>query len=256
MMSENLAGYDLDQRKAHLTQARHSLPGPVYYAVLGWLHQILQPATYVEIGVQNGDSLLAARPDTVCIGIDPMPTPNKPLPANVRLFTMTSDAFFERGDVTEVLGGDHFSLAFIDGLHLFEQALLDFIHLERLAAPDSIIILHDCLPLDSATSERTRTTDFYSGDVWKLALCLRDMRPDLRMATIPTSPTGLCIVSGLDRHSTTLAREYDACVARYLGLGFDDYQMRALRMPEAIANTREAVTAYVGDVRAALSVNR
>jgi hypothetical protein len=61
-----------------------------------------------------------------------------------------------------------FSLAFIDGLHLFEQAFLDFIALEKFARPGSVIMIHDCLPLNRVTADRTRTTDFYTGDVWKL----------------------------------------------------------------------------------------
>jgi hypothetical protein len=235
-------------RLAHIVQARRALPGPGYLAVLIWIHQTFKPATYVEIGVQNGDSMFAAHPEIVRIGIDPAPTPNKPLPG-ARLFTMTSDEFFANCSLTEELGQDHFDLAFIDGSHLFEQGLLDFINLERFAGPDSAIILHDCLPLDAATSARTRTTDFYSGDVWKMALCLRQQRPDLRMMTIPTPPTGLCIVTGLDRHSTVLQRSYADSVARYMDMTFDDYTSWSWQMPPQIANRKVSITAYVASLR-------
>jgi hypothetical protein len=41
---------------------------------------------------------------------------------------MTSDQFFGGSSPETVLGTSGFELAFIDGLHLFEQALRGFIH--------------------------------------------------------------------------------------------------------------------------------
>ena len=243
-------------RDAHLRQAKQALPGPVYLAVLVWIHRALQPSSYVEIGVSEGESLRAAQPGTACVGIDPAPRLDKPIAAATRVFDVASDEFFATYHLPAVLGRDCFSLAFIDGLHLFEQALRDFIHLERFAGPDSVMLLHDCLPLDAATSARTRTTEFYSGDVWKLTLCLRDMRPRLRMTIVPTAPTGLCIVSGLDPASRVLERDYDDCVARYAGLTFDDYQARRAQMPPSIPNTKMAVTSYVAGLRSAVHVNQ
>ncbi|MGH9237574.1 MAG: class I SAM-dependent methyltransferase [Vicinamibacterales bacterium] len=241
-------GFDAT-RLGHIVHARRALPGAGYTEVLAWVHRALRPATYVEIGVFNGDSLVAAQPGTRIIGIDPAPTPNQPLPAGTRLFTMTSDEFFAGRDLPTELGAGHFDLAFIDGLHLFEQALLDFVHLERFAGPRSVIVLHDCLPLDSDTSQRVRTTDFYSGDVWKLTLCLRQERPDLTMTIIPTPPTGLCLVSGLDARSTALDCAYEACVARYVGLTFEDYRASANKMPAHIVNREAVVMAHVTALR-------
>jgi hypothetical protein len=143
------------------------------------------------------------------------------------------------------LHAPHFSLAFIDGLHLFEQAYSDFVNLERFAGPGSVITLHDCLPLDRITSARTRTTDFYSGDVWKLARCLKEQRPDLRIVSIRTPPTGLCLVTRLDRNSGLLARNRDEYISRYQGLDFDDYSKETFRMPDTIANEFHAVRSWV-----------
>ena len=49
----------------------------------------------------------------------------------------TSDDFFARPDAAEVLGGVPLDLAFIDGMHQFEYALRDFMHLEHWATPES-----------------------------------------------------------------------------------------------------------------------
>ena len=143
----DVSQYDDALRDIHVAQASSALPGPDYYTVLGWVHQILRPETYVEIGIRHGDSLRAALPETKCVGIDPEPAIEGPLPPDTRVFAMTSDEFFGSHDLAEVLGAENFSLAFIDGLHLFEQALLDFIHLERFAARQSIVMIHDSLPL-------------------------------------------------------------------------------------------------------------
>ncbi len=249
-MSEQVT-YGVVPRAFHLEQAKRALPGVAYYVVLHWLHQIVEPATYVEIGVQNGDSLMLARAGTLSVGIDPSPTLRTTLSPNARVFAMTSNEFFEQYDLRETLLGNHVAMAFVDGLHLFEQALLDFSRLERYSMPSSIIVVHDCLPLDEITSSRTRTTDFYSGDVWKVALCLRELRPDLHIAIVPAAPTGLCIISGLNPASTVLERSYEACLARYRDLDFEDYRMRARLMPPTIPNTKAAVNSFIRDARAA-----
>jgi predicted O-methyltransferase YrrM len=234
-----------DVLKRHLFRSRRSLPGPHYCDVLGWLHQALKPKTYVEIGVETGSSLLASDASTICIGIDPMPKLNKTLSTNTTIYEVTSNEFFERYQLNDVLDSDHFDLAFIDGSHLFEQALRDFVMLERFAAPHSVVVLHDCLPLDTATSERERKTEFYSGDVWKVTLCLKENRPDLELTIVPTWPTGLCIIRRLDRASTILVSEFDRLVERYLSLGFEDFKMRESQMPRAISNSRVAVVDHL-----------
>jgi hypothetical protein len=229
----------------HLAQAAAAFPGPDYYVVLGWVHELLRPRNYVEIGIREGASLRAARPETLCVGIDPAPALKGTLPTCTRVFAETSDAFFADHDLAEVLGAPSFDLAFIDGLHLWEQALRDFIHLERFARPDSVVMLHDCLPLDEVSAERVRTTHFYSGDVWKLAACLRRHRPELAMVTVRAGPTGLTLVTGLDPSSPTLGPAFDRLVAEYGAIGFEDYKRHPEWMPEAIANEQKEVDGWL-----------
>jgi hypothetical protein len=240
--------YDDELLQVHLRQASDALPGPDYYTVLRWVHEILRPATYVEIGVRRGDSLRVALPDTNCIAVDPVPALEGPLPLRTQILPITSDTLFESYDLSGLLGASHISLAFIDGLHLFEQALSDFIHLERLANRSSIIMLHDCLPLDRMTSDRTRTTHFYSGDVWKLPMCLTVHRPDLRLVTIKTAPTGLCLVSHMDSGSDLLNRNYAEYVAEYAPLDFDYYRDHPGKMPATIPNTFTEVRDWITSV--------
>lgn len=203
--------------------AEQEMPGEDYYFWLQRFHELLQPASYVEIGLGHGRSLALAGPATRAVGIDPFQgawerlnyvCPHGP----ATLFPLTSDDFFAQHDLREVIGRETFDLAFIDGLHLFEQALKDFINLERYAGKGSVILIHDCLPITSIVAERERCTGFWTGDVWRIIPCLKTFRPDLQIATIPTKPSGLAVVTGLDAGSTVLAENYQAIVDYYLGL--------------------------------------
>ena len=247
-LRKTLTTYNSELLKVHLARTAEELPGPDYYSVLRWIHRILRPERYLEIGIRRGDSLRLALPETKCIGIDPTPLLDGPPNANTRILSITSNEFFRYHTLADIWGLNTFSLAFVDGLHLFEQALLDFAHLERLASPGSIIMVHDCLPLDATTSERIRTTDFYNGDVWKLAMCLKNRRPDLKIKTIRTGPTGLCLIGNLQSQSEMLLTKYEEYVGEYLTLRFDDYKNRQGEMPETIENNLEAVTLCLADL--------
>lgn len=234
----------------HLALAASQLPGPDYYAVLRWIHEILRPANYIEIGIRKADSLRLASAETTCVGIDPEPDIQAALPPNMRVFRTTSDAFFAQEILPSLLHSPTFALGFIDGLHLFEQALRDFINLEKFASPQSVVMLHDCLPLDAVTADRTRTTHFYSGDVWKLTMCLNIHRPDLKMKMIRTGPTGLCLVSDLDSRSNMLDFAYERYLTEFIGLSFDDFQRRPGDMPASVGNTRGEVAACISEMLA------
>ncbi len=87
----------------HLNESLERLPGPAYYQILKWIHRILEPANYLEIGVHKGFSLQQARPGTPTIGIDPEPDIEEELIADVTIYELTSDEFFARYDPGELL---------------------------------------------------------------------------------------------------------------------------------------------------------
>jgi len=198
-----------------------ALPGALYLDLLARLHSELPPRTYLEIGVGSGASLGFAGRSEVAIGIDPEPQIGHPLPPSVRLFQSTSDDFFARHDLKAELGGRELDLAFIDGMHLFEFALRDFINVERNSAPGTVVLVHDCYPIDAATSARERATRFWTGDVWKLIACLRKYRPDLDVRTLAAQPTGLAVVRGLDHGSRVLAERMDALLAEFIPMPYE-----------------------------------
>lgn len=205
---------------ACLLQAQIHLGGDHYYDVLARIVGLVKPRTYLEIGVEEGNSLRLVAPSTVAIGIDPALRLTQPTQPNQKLFNMTSDAFFAGHDLRAELGGLPVDLALIDGMHNFEYALRDFANLERYCDRGSTILIHDCCPLDRETSERERLHIFWSGDIWRLIVLLRKYRPDLSVHTIRTPPTGLGMVRNLDPDSRFLFDHYDRLCREFLALDY------------------------------------
>jgi len=191
-----------------------------YYDIFSSIHRNRQPRVYLEIGVATGKSLALARTGTRALGVDPALAEQKgPLyhsPENTpQLYGITSDDFFATLDVAKEMGQPNFNVAFIDGLHHFDQVLRDFINLEKFAGPDSVILVHDCLPINVQVAKRERTTAFWTGDVWKIIPCLKTVRPDLEIVTFPAPPAGLAMVRRLDPSSKVLSRQYINIVEQF-----------------------------------------
>ena len=203
-----------------MLQAQIRFEGEHYFQVLKRILEAVQPRTYLEIGVAQGDSLRLVKAPTLAIGIDPEPQLAAPLAPNQRVFAETSDAFFASHDVRAELGGLPIDLAFIDGMHHFEFALRDFANIERHSTPQSTILIHDCYPLDRVTAERDRQRNFWSGDIWRLTVLLKKVRPDLSIHTIATAPTGLALVRNLDPGSRLLFERHDQLCREFLALDY------------------------------------
>jgi tetratricopeptide (TPR) repeat protein len=225
-----------DVPNGYQTLANLVFQGDDYRQVLERMHAWLKPNNYVEIGVETGASMALAQYPTIAIGIDPTPRLATSPKTICKIFPLTSDDYFARRDLCQDIEAENLDLAFIDGQHLFEQALRDFINLERFSGRRTVILIHDCLALDALTSSRDRKTRFWSGDVWKLVLILRELRPDLSVFTIATPPSGLCVVSELDRHSTALADNFEAIVGKYTPLTIDPDQNRRQEQAAMVPN--------------------
>lgn len=177
------------------------------------LHGHLRPRSYLEIGINTGKGL--ARSRTRTIGVDPSYAIKTEVACDLKLVRATSDDFFARADAMAWFSEGVVDLAFIDGMHLFEYALRDFMNTERASTPAGVIVLDDMLPRSHAEAARKRHTVSWAGDVYKVALVLERYRPDLVVVPLDTAPTGLVLVAGLDPHSTVLTDHYDEIVAEY-----------------------------------------
>jgi hypothetical protein len=182
--------------------------------LLARLHELLEPRTYFEIGVNRGASLSLSR--TRSIGVDPVFMVDQEIRCDVHLVRQTSDEFFERADAFDHFDVPVVDLAFIDGMHLGEYALRDFINTERRTHPTSVVVIDDMLPRSPEEAGRRRTTKAWTGDVYKVAETLRELRPDLVVLEVDTSPTGTVVVLNPDAGSDVLATAYDDLVEAYV----------------------------------------
>jgi hypothetical protein len=200
-------------------------PGENYISMLKRFHETFKPKSYLEVGVATGATLALA--ECPSIAIDPNFRINSAVMNNkpqCHFYKMQSDRFFAEHDPRAILGRP-LDMAFLDGFHWFEFLLRDFINVERCAKPNSIIFMHDCMPVDAFVARRegqdytlkskSAQPDHWAGDVWKAAAILRKYRPDLRMTAFDAKPTGLIAVTRLDPQSTLLADRYFDLVAEY-----------------------------------------
>ena len=202
--------------------AQSIMPGKGYKYLLKRFHEVYQPASYLEIGVSKGRSMALANSSTRVVGVDPAFQIDAEISAEARLFPIPSDDFFARYNLFEELRHDQLDIVFIDGLHLFEQVLKDFVNVEKYANKNTVVLIHDCFPVSELTAERNRTTNFWTGDTWKIIPCLRRERPDLNVNVIPCRPSGLGIITGLNSQSSHLARNLEGLMASYAELSYQD----------------------------------
>jgi len=197
------------------------LAGPHYYETFRILHAILRPKTYFEIGTLHGDTLALARCASISVdpGVD-FSRPelideiiNKP---HLHLFKMTSDDFFASQDPERILGAK-IDMAFLDGMHRCEFLLRDFINTERFCKPNSLIVLHDCIPVEAGMTARSPSAEpllmphrqgWWTGDVWRTALLLKRVRPDLSISALDAQSTGLVLITNLSPASRVLSEGY------------------------------------------------
>ncbi len=216
-----------------MDRRRHGSTGPrtmTRHELLVGLHRRLRPRTYLEIGVATGASLALSRVPSV--GIDPAYRVVAELQAKVRLSRTTSDDYFADEDPRRWLGGP-IELAFIDGMHVFEFALRDFINVEKHSRWSTVAVLDDMLPRNPDEAARNRHTKAWAGDVFRVAEVLRTYRPDLTVLPVDTRPTGVVVVTGLDPASTVLEDSYDEILATYV---HDDPQP----VPDAVLRRTDA----------------
>jgi len=184
-----------------------------YLDFFAQMHARLKPETYLEIGVAAGKSLRLSSCRSV--GVDPGYAITVPIDGDIALMRTTSDEYFNRPDPLAPTDGRPFDMAFIDGLHLFEFALRDFINTERHCAEQSLIVFDDMLPRTVDEAARQRHTRAWTGDVFPILAVLAEYRPELSVLAVDTHPTGLLLVMGLDPTSTVLSDHYDEIIARH-----------------------------------------
>jgi hypothetical protein len=184
----------------------HPEPRMTRHELLEGLHKKTRPRTYLEIGIRTGRSMVLSRCRS--IGVDPMFKIDNPIHCDVQLIKATSDDFFAGDAPLAHFDGVPVDLAFIDGMHLSDFALRDFINIEPFMADTGVVVLDDVLPRNGLEAARDRKTEPWTGDVYKVVEILRRRRPDLVVLLVNTAPTGTAVVVGVDQASTVLKDVY------------------------------------------------
>ncbi len=218
-----------------------------YRDFLPLVHECLGPKIYLETGVDHGRSFKHAKGADIAIGIDPI---LGKVPAEYhdwgRLYEMTSDDFFAKGHYETTCGERRIDTAFIDGMHLFEFTLRDFINVERRAHTHSTVLIHDVIPATKTMGARLRRTCVWMGDVWKIMVALERHRPDLDVSVIDVGPSGLAVVRGLDPQNAVLQERYNEIVSDLIDMplehGFLD-RLGIRRIPPDEAEIRAFLAA-------------
>jgi hypothetical protein len=208
-----------------------------YLEFLSIQADILQPQYYLVIGTEAGNSLNAVRCSSISVdpefSIEQNILEGRP---QAHFFQTTSDYFFEHFDL-KMFFSNGIDLAFLDGLHHYEVLLRDFYNTERFCHNRSVILLHDCLPINERMAERsmriveTESVDTrfaWTGDVWKVLLILRKYRPDMTVLHVDCPPTGLIVCAGLNPGSDILITQYEAIVDEFSKFSLQEFGIERL----------------------------
>jgi len=161
------------------------------------LNHIKSPV-YLEIGVEFGrcfSRITATRK----IAVDPnfrMSRRRKAISESKAVYThffeARSDDFFAQNET--LLTQNPINVAFVDGLHTYQQSLRDIENILRYMQDGGVIVMHDCNPKRESFGYPAKDyEDFrkkhpfrisWSGDVWKAIVSLRATRSDLNVAVL------------------------------------------------------------------------
>ncbi len=183
--------------------------------------------SYLEVGVAGGQTL-----ETICAdlrtGVDPAPLfDTTHLPRGLRFFEGSSDEYF-----ASLSPDTTFDLAYVDGLHLYEQAYRDVMNAFRHTSPRGIVVVDDVVPRDDSSalrdyeeSRRQRAeaglSTAWHGDVFIVLAVLRDHHPELAVRVIVGSGNEQAVIWNQEP-SRRPRMVSDTVVAGFRDLGFRD----------------------------------
>jgi len=113
-------------------------------------------STYLEIGCDKDQSFSKIKISHK-VGVDPI---------SGGTIRKTSDEFFKNNK-------EKFDIIFIDGLHHYEQVIVDINNALSVLNDNGHILVHDCLPRTIAHQAIPRYRGSWNGDVWKSIVELR-----------------------------------------------------------------------------------
>jgi tetratricopeptide (TPR) repeat protein len=221
-----------------LSPTEHSAKGSFYQANDGHYLNFLKALhekkyeIYFEIGACTGNSLRLSQSPSVAI--DPYFNLQVETIGNkdfCLLFQEKSDYFF--GETLPKFPHLKCQLGFIDGMHLFEYALRDFINLAKNSSEKPLFLFHDVLPwsYEMATRDYKKIPkgEPWTGDIWKLIPIFISLGMEKNMKLLTSAPSGILAISNPSKDLITkLEDDFDRIVAEWTDLVLDRKSLSAL----------------------------
>lgn len=182
--------------------------------LLPYLVKKLKAKSYLEIGVKGGKTFLPIKVRKK-YAVDPDFKIKKeykkkqilayPFNYFAKYFECTSNDFFEK-HAPQTLKKNALDVAFIDGLHTYEQTYLDIENTLPYVKENGVIIVHDCSPASAAAAYPATSIQnvkeinppgfdgLWSGDVWKIIPRLKLSHPELFLFVIDHD-SGIGVIS-------------------------------------------------------------
>lgn len=147
------------------------------FDIINLLIQRIGAKKYLEIGVEDGDSITSVKCEKKH-GVDPDP---EKLNATHRV---ESDEFFEM-----LAPQIKYDVVFVDGLHVADQAERDIVNALNHLSDGGYIIVHDCNPPTawhqrSYAEAKKNGCRSWNGDVYKAIIHLRATRNDIDICVV------------------------------------------------------------------------
>jgi tetratricopeptide (TPR) repeat protein len=150
-----------------------------------------------------------------------------PVGESAELFFMTSDSFF-KDKADALFQSEKIDVAFVDGLHTYEQTYRDVSNVLDHLNDNGVILMHDCNPPTCASAAPARSWEeaekmnplgwnrMWCGDVWKSIIHLRAVRNDLNIFVLDCD-FGIGVVT-----KGKPGQQLDFTVDQIKGMTFDD----------------------------------
>ena len=135
-------------------------------AIISKVVNLVGAQSYLEIGCET-DVVFKAIDCPHKVGVDP---------DKGGTMRATSDDFFASNTET-------FDVAFVDGLHTYQQVRQDILNTFKCLNDGGVILMHDCLPRSYIEQAVPRMATVWTGDVWKAAFDLKQ-NPDIDFRVI------------------------------------------------------------------------
>jgi hypothetical protein len=159
---------------------------------------------YLEIGLERGltfEAIVFSKKH----GIEPFPKfRNIESISGSKTYKMNSDTYFRE----KYIEGKVIGIAFIDGLHTFEQTITDFFNVIKYCDNESLIIIDDTVPNDKFSTYRNAEEAYraralaglennylWHGDVFQVIPNLYETIPGIEIFTVEDLPNPLSVIT-------------------------------------------------------------